>query len=234
MKKKKIFKISVIGPLMIVFYIIISCSSHPSSIIQEKLSITNIDTNVVLVTFLYPECNPCQQLLKNPAYQKCKLKKIELDIQHDSISKLFGQALWNTNFPTVYVITKNYDILGIMQGNQFYEQADSILSFNKQFEDIHMEEFYNIHKDSILSLLSLSLKATRHYVLKDYQRAKELARQSLNKGSFFFNNYLLYKIYQQENNHDSTQHYKTILLNNNNEINHYIYPDLIQELHENN
>lgn len=157
-----------------------------------------------------------------------------MDIQNDSIGKLFGQALWNTNFPTVYAITRNYDILGIMQGNQFYEQADSILHFNKKFENIHMEEYYNIEKDSILPLLSFSLKATRCYVLKDFQRAKVFARQSIEKGSFFFNNYLLYKIYLQENNLDSARHYKEILLNQNCDVNHYVYPDLIEELHENN
>lgn len=232
--KKNAFKILPIGLLIAILYTILGCSSRPSQLSQQKLSITNIDTNVVLVTFLYQGCSPCQQLLRSQAYQDCKLQKIELDIQHDSIGKLFGQALWNTNFPTVYVITKDYDILGIMQGDQFYEQADSILYFNKQFENIHMEEYYNIQKDSILPLLSLSLKATRYYMLKDYQHAKEFARQSLEKGSFFFNNYLLYKIYQQENHHDSTQYYKTVLLCQDSDVNHYVYPNLIQELHENN
>ena len=173
-------------------------------------------------------------MLESNLYQNCKLEKKIINVQEDSISHFIGQALWNTNFPTVYFLTRDYNIQAITIGNQFYEQVDSILCFNKQFEKTNMEHYHSINKDSILPLLSHSLKAARYYIEKDYIRAKEYILQSRAKGSYFFNNYLLYKIYQLEQKNDSAQLYKTEALTHTHKMNQFMYANLIQELHENN
>lgn len=221
---------------LIIIGLITACLCTASCSMRSKTQDNGFepkDSSLVLLTLVYEGCNPCEQLLSSSVYQNCKLEKKIMNIQQDFKSRFIGQALWNTNFPTVYFITRNYDIKAITLGNQFYAQVDSILHFNKQFEATYMERHHKIDKDSILPLLSCSLKAVHFYMKQDYKQAKQSILQSLTKGSYFFNNYLLYKIYNIEQQTDSANLYKIEALKHTHEMNQFIYANLIQELHEN-
>lgn len=85
-----------------------------------------------------------------------------------------------------------------------------------------------MEKDSILEMLSYSLKAFQAIKTRDVPQAKVNAFHSLQKGPYFFNNYLLYLAYTIEDKPDSAHIYKTKALRIGSHGNNpYIYDNLI-------
>lgn len=195
---------------------------------------TDTDKRIKLVTIINEGCSPCELLLYDSTYVHCSSPKTVYDMEKTSTNRLLGQALWNVGFPTTYFITPNNEIVGITQGFQeFRREADSIIYHQKHFEDIGMERF-NINKNAILPLLTHSYKAFLAYIEKDYVQTKIEAKNSLEKGSSFFCNYLLYKVYNIMQQPDSASYYKKNALNHQSDADLFLYSDLIEELHENN
>lgn len=194
----------------------------------ENVSVVEIDTCLVLLTVHRSDCSACGLLFEDSVYINYKLRKINVDMVENNDSKLLAQVLWNSAFPSAYFINSDYEIIGITQGPiEFEEHADSICKFKTRFHDLHM---IRAEKDSVLSMLSYSLKALREYSKQNIAQAKKDARLSLRKGSYFFNNYLLYKIYEGENKTDSMNYYRRGALEHNRHINIHLYDNLIEEL----
>lgn len=185
---------------------------------------------LILLTIYRSDCSACDLLLEHPAFENFDAKKVNIDLLENDNNKLLSQVFWIQAFPSTYFITKDYDIIGITEGpTEFVKYADSICNSKIKFENIGMRE---IEKDSVLPLLSYSLKALRYCQEENIAAAKNNALLSLRRGSYFFNNYLLYKIYQAENKTDSVNFYKRRALRHSHHVNDYIYDDLIIELNK--
>lgn len=79
-------------------------------------------------------------------------------------------------------------------------------------------------------MLTYSFQALLNYWKEDYVGMKTKARTSLDKGSYFFNNYLMYLYYKNENKRDSVLWYKKRALRQSGQVNSFIYCDLIEKL----
>jgi len=198
--------------------------------LQNDISVVEIDTSLVLLTIKMQDCDACNLFFDLPYFKNYNLKKINIDIMENYNNRILSQALWTKAFPTTYFINSEYEILGITEGPiEFESHADSICNFNTGFENIEMD---NIKKDSVLFVLSHSLKALRNYSDNNMLDAKKNVLLSISKGSYFFNNYLLYRIYEIENQKDSMAYYKRNALKHSHHVNHYIYDTLIEELND--
>ena len=216
-----------------VLSLFMSCSHQPY---QYDLlcdnSFPKIDSGVIVLSLHQQNCDACDYTLQDSNFLKNNLPKINLDIMENRDNKLISQALWNYALPTNYFINANYEIIGITLGiKEFVKYADSICKFNIRYHNNEMVR-YKVEKDSILPLLSYSLKALHSYSCGKMTEAKTQALASLQRGSYFFSNYLLYKIYKGENQKDSIEFYKKAALRHNEPVDNYIYNDLIDELNE--
>lgn len=94
-------------------------------------------------------------------------------------------------------------------------------------------ERFGVKKEAILPLLTHSYKALLAYLKKDYEQTTIEAKLSLEQGSSFFCNYLLYKVYDTKQLSDSAFYYKKKALTHQSDADLFLYSDLIEELHEN-
>ena len=214
--------------LLFIIPLILSCKgTNPTN---PNKNIIPIDSGLVLLTIIQKDCIPCNILLMHPYYKKYPQHKIIIDIEEKHENKLLAQSLWNVSFPIVYFITSDYNIIGITQGyKEFVQYADSIALYNKRFSRVPIE-LRGIKKEKTLSTLSYSLKALNSYQSKDWKMAKLYAQQSLAQGSFIFNNYLLYKIYEHENQSDSMRFYKEKAYQLSLHESIYLYYEIIEQL----
>ena len=108
----------IIGIIAILY--LTSCSIRSKAQEMQKNSINNEDTSLTLLTLVYEGCSPCQQMLGSNLYQNCKSEKKIINVQQDSMNRFIGQALWNTSFPTVYFLTRDYNIQAITINRYFF------------------------------------------------------------------------------------------------------------------
>lgn len=181
-----------------------------------------------LVTLGYGDCQICDELLDRDFYKDLNEPKCYLDITRSLNNRFLSQALYAKGFPTTYVINDQYEILGAIRGvNDFQNQLDSILCFQQPVCDIVI---HNIVKDSTLIMLTDSFQALLCYWKRDFTGMKVKTIESLEKGSYFFNNYLMYLVYKEENKTDSVALYRAKALRHGAHVNSFIYSDLIDEL----
>lgn len=207
-----------------------SCTDkHHKAICDAPISL--IDSGIIVLTIYQSDCDICYTLLEDSIYTTNRIPKINLDVtENGTNNKRIAQALWNYGFPTSYFIDSNYNIIGITQGiDEFAKYTDSICNFNVRYHDNEIVHF-GIQHDSVLSLLSNSLKSLYAYSHGQMQKAKEYALLSLRSGTYFFNNYILYNIYESESQKDSAQYYKRAALKHNSSVDQYMYHDLIDDL----
>lgn len=77
-------------------------------------------------------------------------------------------------------------------------------------------------------MLSLSLKSLFCYWQNDYTQMSILAHKSVNKGSYFFNNYLLCKSAQETHQADSLNYYlERFVKEKYGRVDSLIYSDLL-------
>lgn len=201
---------------------------------DENLTTNTIDSLFTnqsytgLITIGYGECQICDELLNREFYKDLDVPKCYLDIIKSLNNRLLGQALHAKGFPTTYVVNNDCEIMGVIEGMyNFQPFMDSILYFQRPICDVSIR---HVEKDSTLAMLSYSFQALLNYWKEDYAGMKTKAQTSLEKGSYFFNNYLMYLYYKNENKRDSVLWYKKRALKQSGQVNSFIYSDLIEKL----
>lgn len=201
------------------------------SILHKIDSLAEIDNDNILLIITAKGCDICDIIFDTEYYKNLPFGKTSIDIMTESNHRLLAQALYTKGFPTGYLINSKFEIIGITEGTVFFEkQLDSILLDRKNIFDFSIK---GVDSDSIPSMLSYSLKSLKNYWEGDIASMKNYAIESREKGSYFFNNYLLYLAYKDENKRDSMSYYKHEALKHSHNINAYMYDDLIVELTEN-
>lgn len=232
--KKKIYSIWFI--LLILIFIglgaklwenhkINKCENFTLQLIDSLLMNQN---NISIITLGYGDCEICDELLNKDFYKDLNEPKCYLDITKSSNNRLLSQALYAKGFPTTYVINNQYEILGAIRGvYAFRTLLDSVLYLQQSICDVSI---HNIDKDMTLAMLSDSFQALLNYWKGDFAGMKTKTLRSFEKGSYFFNNYLMYLVYKEENKTDSVVLYKERAFREGKHVNSFIYSDLIEEL----
>ncbi len=185
-------------------------------------------SNLVIITISSEDCHLCNTLQNDTCYQQLKEGKLYFNIKEYPNNNLLAQALHTEGFPTSYIINSNYNVVGVVEGiKDFSARMDSALN---QKWDINGVSLRGVSKEALPAMLSYSLKSLVSYWKSDMQKTKEYAKLSLNKGSYFFNNYILYLVYKEDRRKDSTRYYRNRALEHSDHVNAYIYEDLITEL----
>ena len=191
-------------------------------------SLFTAHNSVCILTLGYDDCQICNELLNRDFYKDLNEPKCYLDVTRSSTNNLLSQALYAKGFPTTYVINDQYEILGAIRGiRDFQMLLDSILYFQQPVCDVSI---HGIDKEQTLALLTDSFQALLNYWRGNSAEMKSITLKSFEKGSYFFNNYLMYLVYKNENKTDSVLLYKNRALRESTHVNSFIYNDLIEEL----
>ena len=187
-----------------------------------------ISEDTVLLTIGYGDCHLCQELVESEYYGGLDYPKKYMDITLNDTNRIVGQALYAKSFPTTYIIAPNLEVLGNIEGTySFPYKSEGILSYHHPCSDI---EIHGVGQDSVLSLMSCSLRALASLWDNRLEDMRTYALHSLEKGSYFFNNYLLYHYYRIHFQRDSAFFYRRKALRHNHHVNTYIYENLIDSL----
>jgi hypothetical protein len=193
-----------------------------------------IKTNkFVMITIGTAGCDLCSDINKIVIHDSSKVTKVFLNIEHHKNNLLLAQSLFNKGYPTSYIIDKNYNLIGIIDGlERFNEQLDSIIRYKQNPINFHSIDG-DVEDKNIIPTLNFTFKASINYFENDFENLNKNVRISFKYGSFFFNNYLLYEYFTHKNNADSAKYYKYKALKYNRHINTHIYKDLIDKLKAN-
>ena len=191
----------------------------------------NSCTDTCLLTIGYGDCDLCKALIEGDYYKGLPYSKSYIDMTLSDTNRFLSQALYTKSFPTTYIIGPNLEILGNVEGTySFNYKSEDILFKHKPYSDI---EIHGVEQDSVLPMMGLSLRALASLWNNQAEEMKTYAELSLKKGSYFFNNYLLYSFYRDKNRQDSASIYRRTALRYNQHVNVYIYENLIDSLQNN-
>lgn len=214
-----------------------------AQIIPPYKSVTNKSTEVfsvhtfdslmasneyVLLTLAFGDCSVCDTFLSTKIPEQFPVARYYIDATHDNNNMLVLQSLYFTGFPLSYVIDQNRNIIGSIKGLVcLRERLDSIVYGQHQ---IQPETIPGVPKEKTFTMLSNSFKGLLSYMGNNHEEMKKQAKASLSEGSFFFNNYLMYKYYDNVNCVDSVNHYKKKILKNITTLEAFVYENLLTEL----
>lgn len=233
---KKIIYISwtVLLVILLLVWVLLVQKRNQSPDLSNVFTANTVDSllgeheSLLMLTIGYGECGMCDILLGSDMYLNTPFVKYHIDVTKNDNNKLLSQALYITGFPTTVVMDRELDLRGIISGMaKWREQMDSICHLNHPMYGISVE---NIPQDSLPEMLSFSLKALFSYWKHDMDKTEYYAQSSLAKGSYFFNNYLLYRVAIEKENFRKANEYRQSALRHSKHVNAVLYENLIQEL----
>lgn len=200
--------------------------------LQMLDSLLKIDGEIMMLTIGTNGCDMCDILQQDDYYRMLNVGKLFIYMEDHPKNKLLAQILHPRAVPATYVIDKEYNLKGSIMGlANFQALLDSILHLKEEVFYIKPGDFEGVSNNSVPAMLSYSLKSLLAYWNHDTKSMKHNAQQSLKRGSYFFNNYLLYIAHKEENSIDSMRFYKKSALKySTHGANPYLYEDLIVEL----
>lgn len=186
------------------------------------------ENDYVLLTIAFGDCNVCELFRSSTIPDNYPLSRYYIDATHHKNNRLIFQSLYFTGFPLSYIIDQNYNIMGCIRGlAHLNERLDSIVYGQYPLQP---QIITGVPKNRTYFVLSNSFKSLLSYFRKNDEDMKKYAEASLSEGSFFFNNYLMYKYYEKTNLTDSLNYYKSRILNNITDRDAIIYEDLLTEI----
>ena len=163
-------------------------------------SLLNRNSPVMLVVGAIG-CSTCDMILLSDVPKKLNIQRYFIEKKSHPANDLLVQALYASGAPTSFVIDRDYNIIGAFYGvNELREKLEGIIA--RQAPVIHTV-IPGVLERNMLQMLSCSLQSLNAWLSQDCERMYIKALESLDYGSYFFNNYLLY-IYHTE--FDSANH----------------------------
>lgn len=193
-------------------------------------SIHDNSSKFTLLTMIYGDCGTCNQVLDDTIYKQLPIKKVVFNVTEDVRAKLLSQILYAYGFPINYLFSGNTDLHSTFVGvPELFNNIDSVLTSGRHF---YNDSINGVSRDSTQEMISYSLKAINSLKAHDLSGLKNNAQISLRKGSYFFNNYLLYLAYKiEDENLDSMRYYHTRALRHAaHGPDPHIYDNLIQHM----
>ena len=239
------FLLNVIWCFVLIVIIILFISNHSTKRIPEHMFTKsakdiNVINNKILDSLLFTnkyalliiginDCDLCQTPKMIQIPDSFHVTKYYFDIKFHKNNLIFSQALYTKGFPTSYIIDKNYNVLGIINGSTNYlNKIDSIIIHNHKLCPLQIDG--NVKSTNVITVLSYSVKTIMAYFKNDYDKVYALSLRSKTYGSYFFNNYMLYSYFKNKGNSDSILFYRKQTLKYNNHVNKYIFKSLIDSM----
>lgn len=183
--------------------------------------------NYVILTIGSTECDMCKILKPRLIADSLHTSHYSIEVEKHKDNQLIAQALRVRGFPTSYVIDQNYNVLGVIRGlAHFEERLSDIIN---QHDAVYVDTIPNVDVQNTLPMLSHAFKSLLAYHNSDKQEMYAQAHSSLSRGSYFFNNYLLYSYHSNLNNQDSAGYYRNKALTYAQDVDVKIYESLIEE-----
>jgi hypothetical protein len=121
-------------------------------------------------------------------------------------NQLLSQALCTKYFPTTYILDNRMNLMGIVLGNRDREKKILKTCFTRtNHARIKIED---VGEEHVMQLLSYSLHALFCGIKKEVDSLEKYARKSLEKGDYFFNNYLMFRVFTKKQDQDSIRKYR--------------------------
>lgn len=182
----------------------------------------------VLLTIGFGECQMCDVFRKMKTPKRFPLGRYYIDALDDEKNMLVFQSLYFSGFPLSYVMGRDYQIIGFVKGCvDFWKRLDALLANGS---DVLCDSLPGVDKGRTLEVLSDSFRGMLHFWGNDYDKMQMFAVRSLKKGSYLFNNYLMYKYHEQTRQADSLAYYREKVLACVDSRAEFFYESLIQEL----
>ena len=178
-------------------------------------------------------CSSCDILYNNINWEQYDLSYYFINIDYHLNNRLIAQSLRNISFPTTYIINKNHDILGIISAIPDFEQRLNDILSNKIVPRVSALEEHGVK--NAFDMIQLSYKGVWALLDNNMSAVYDNSHFSLKRGSYFFNNYLLYEYHTAKHSLDSAQFYKkTALFNIYDFADIALYNDIIRNWDPNN
>ncbi len=162
----------------------------------NKLDSLLKNNDYVLLTIAFGDCSVCNIFQSNIIPDNYPVARYYIDATYHKKNMLVLQSLYFTGFPLSYIIDQDYNAIGCIQGlARLNERMDSIIY--RQYK-LQPHLIPNISKDKTYFALSNSFKSLLSHFRANDKDMKKFAEKSLSAGSFFFNNYLMYKYYEKK------------------------------------
>lgn len=236
--------------------------NHQKETIISKAAIDSIlkRSNVAILQISTSGCDLCEIAKSDSLSTEMEEFRLFLSKDADAKNNLLAQALYVTNFPSTYIIDRNYNVTALIKGVTEYKQRLKLAldsskrnAFLKNLDTSIATEQKKSKRDSLIMLkhvlwhdipnidrntkkenelpaISNAFKALMAKLDGNPNKMRYYARLSLSKVSYFFNNYLLYDYYQGQNMADSASYYKVEALKHSERVDQHIYASLIEEL----
>lgn len=200
-------------------------------ICDEDLENLSFNEEYSILIVGYDGCAPCDSIKKEFQLPiNVSASAFYLDIVHSGKHLLIAQALRTMGFPTIYIINQNYVIIGIIPGLKDWDaKLNSVVNGGTKIIEYDME---GNNTDQLSLMLGFSLRSLLASFDNNEVSRRQYVRLSLEHGSYFFNNWLLYRFYLDENNVDSAQYYKNLTLNFASGVDLFVYEDIIEDMNE--
>ena len=200
-----------------------------SSLTEEFLqTLQKSSTDYIIFTIGHSDCSICKDISNELVNRKLNALCYYFDVTKHPNNQLLSQALCTKYFPTTYILDNRMNLVGIVLGNRDREKKIlETCSTKTNHASIKIEEVENNH---LIQLLSYSLHALFYEVKKEEDNLEKYARKSLEKGDYFFNNYLMFRVFTKKQDQDSIQKYREKTLQYAKYGNRILYKDLIDSL----
>lgn len=204
--------------------------SPVSNVFNKNMLIRMLnDKQFLVLTIGITDCKLCKETKLIFIPDSFKVSRTYYDIKFHKNNLLLSQAFNTRGFPTSYVVDKNKNIIGIIEGNlNFSDQLNEIINYNQKMYSVKIQG--NVDSTKTLPVLNNSFKALLASLDNDKNRMYQYALKSKQYGRYFFNNFMLYSYFKSVGRIDSMCYYKKQALKYNYGINRMIYKSLIDSL----
>lgn len=247
MKKTALIVWTIIVSLLLAFFVYRACGFKrdnpyldmrlPGRVLKSSLLDSVLaEHGLVFALFGIEDCDLCKFAYAKIENDYPSYPKLYFNIKEHENNLLASQSLLISGFPTLVLLDESKNILAFC--NNCFEnnsKIDSVLLAKEcgevRFVDLLQTDCFS-DKNAYLETVNVALKATLNYIDCDYEGMKSKAYQSLQHGSYFFNNYLLCQYYKHNLNADSVSYFrqKALSFNRHHDIQAAVYQDKIENL----
>jgi hypothetical protein len=200
-----------------------------SNLTEEFLhSLKQSSTDYIIFTIGHCDCSICKDISNDLVNRKLNALCYYFDVTKHAHNQLLSQALCTKYFPTTYILDNRMNLMGIVLGNRDREKKILKTCFTRtNHARIKIED---VGEEQVMQLLSYSLHALFCGIKKEVDSLEKYARKSLEKGDYFFNNYLMFRVFTKKQDQDSIRKYREKTLQYAKYGNRILYKDLIDSL----
>ncbi len=208
---------------------------HSSVFNSDVLDSLLLDYPCAFALLGLDSCNMCKIVYTKLERDYPSVGKAYFDLTFHENNLLISQALLQTGFPMLVVIDRGRNLRAICNNYDAVKyKIDSIIVSHNNAGEIYIDYMPKIkmNRKNFTKAIDASFKSSLAYMDEDYEAMKDYAYESLNRWSYFYNNYLLNRYYAINLMSDSVAHYKqqALSFSRTEAIQAVVYKDKIEKL----